>query len=56
VIYSCPECGELLEVHHDMEALKERSGSGWSKLFDQRWMTRDWPSADAARRERRLDR
>ena len=43
VIYSCPECGELLEVHHDMEALKERSGSAWSKLFDQRWMTRDWP-------------
>ena len=43
VIYSCPECGELLEVSHDMEALKNRSGSSWSKLFDQRWMTRDWP-------------
>ena len=43
VIYSCPECGELLEVHHDIEALKNRSGSSWSKLFDQRWMTRDWP-------------
>jgi threonine synthase len=43
VIYSCPECGELLEVQHDIEALKTRSGSSWSKLFDQRWMTRDWP-------------
>jgi len=43
VIYSCPECGELLEVQHDIEALKHRSGSSWSKLFDQRWMTRDWP-------------
>ena len=43
VIYSCPECGELLEVQHDIEALKSRSGSSWSKLFDQRWMTRDWP-------------
>ena len=43
VIYNCPECGELLEVHHDMEALKNRSGSAWIKLFDQRWMTRDWP-------------
>ncbi len=43
VIYSCPECGELLEVHHDTEALKDRSGSAWIKLFDQRWMTRDWP-------------
>jgi threonine synthase len=30
VIYSCPECGELLEVQHDMEALKDRSGSAWS--------------------------
>ncbi len=43
VIYACPECGELLEVQHDMDALKDRSGSTWSKLFDQRWMTRDWP-------------
>ena len=43
VIYSCPECGELLEVSHDIEALKDRSGSAWSRLFDQRWMTRDWP-------------
>ncbi len=43
VIYNCPECGELLEVHHDMDALKDRSGSAWIKLFDQRWMTRDWP-------------
>jgi threonine synthase len=43
VIYNCPECGELLEVQHDMDALKNRSGSAWIKLFDQRWMTRDWP-------------
>ncbi|MBW2190465.1 MAG: threonine synthase [Deltaproteobacteria bacterium] len=43
VIYNCPECGELLEVHHDMDALRNRSGSAWIKLFDQRWMTRDWP-------------
>ncbi len=43
VIYNCPECGELLEVHHDMDALRDRSGSTWSKLFDGRWMTRDWP-------------
>jgi len=43
VIYNCPECGELLEVQHDMDALSDRSGSAWSKLFDGRWMTRDWP-------------
>ncbi|HSN85053.1 MAG TPA: threonine synthase [Polyangiales bacterium] len=43
VIYSCPECGELLEVRHDMEALKDRSGPEWVELFDRRWMTREWP-------------
>jgi threonine synthase len=43
VIYSCPECGELLEVRHDIEALRDRSGSAWIRLFDQRWMTREWP-------------
>ena len=26
-IYSCPTCGGLLEVHHDMDALKRRSGA-----------------------------
>ena len=29
VIYKCPECGELLEVQHDIDALKNRSGSAW---------------------------
>ena len=24
VIYRCPTCGDLLEVQHDMEALKSR--------------------------------
>jgi threonine synthase len=43
IIYECPHCGELLEVQHDVEALKNRSGSSWIKLFDGRWMTRDWP-------------
>jgi threonine synthase len=43
VIYNCPACGHLLEVHHDLDALRDRSGSSWIKLFDQRWMTRDWP-------------
>ncbi|MEM8607821.1 MAG: threonine synthase [Myxococcota bacterium] len=42
-IYNCQECGDLLEVHHDIDALRNRSGSAWIKLFDQRWMTREWP-------------
>jgi threonine synthase len=43
VIYQCPACGELLEVRHDMEALKAKSGEEWKATFDGRWMTRQWP-------------
>jgi len=43
VIYRCPRCGELLEVVHDLGALRERSSSEWKALFDQRWRS---PSAD----------
>jgi len=43
VIYECPSCGELLEVGHDTEALKDRSAEQWRSLFDDRWMTTQWP-------------
>lgn len=43
VIYECPDCGGLLQVSHDLEALKARSGAAWIKAFDDRWMTRVWP-------------
>ena len=43
VIYKCPNCDELLEVRHDMDALKERSADEWRATFDRRWMTRQWP-------------
>lgn len=43
VIYTCPTCGELLEVRHDIDALKKRSAAEWARLFDQRWMTTQWP-------------
>ena len=43
VIYSDPETGELLEVEHDVGALRDRSGSAWMKLFDDRYMSRQWP-------------
>lgn len=36
VIYRCPRCGNLLEVVHDLEALKARSSAEWKRLFDQR--------------------
>jgi len=43
VIYRCPTCGGLLDVHHDEEALKSRSAAAWMQLFDQRLHTNAWP-------------
>jgi threonine synthase len=36
VIYRCPACGGLLEVVHDVQALRARSGPEWRDLFDAR--------------------
>jgi threonine synthase len=43
VIYHCPKCGELLEVRHDLAALRQRSASAWIKLFDERSGSSRWP-------------
>ncbi|MDA0691975.1 MAG: threonine synthase [Nitrospinae bacterium] len=43
VIYRCPDCGELLEVQHDMDQLKQRSGEEWKELFIRRYRTNEWP-------------
>ena len=43
VIYACPTCGGLLEVAHDIEMLKRKSGRYWRGLFDRRYMTTEWP-------------
>lgn len=37
VVYRCKTCGELLEVAHDVEALKKTSGDAWKAHFDSRW-------------------
>jgi threonine synthase len=42
-IYRCPTCDGLLEVSHDLEALRDRSAAAWMKLFDDRWMRTQWP-------------
>jgi threonine synthase len=42
-IYRCPSCHGLLEVRHDLEALKATSAEAWKKLFDDRYMTTEWP-------------
>ncbi|MBL7200454.1 MAG: threonine synthase [Anaerolineae bacterium] len=43
VIYICPRCGGLLDVEHDVEALRDQSAAGWIRLFDSRMRTNDWP-------------
>ena len=43
IIYKCPECGALLEVRHDMEALKQRNSEEWKLLFDMRYRRTEWP-------------
>jgi threonine synthase len=43
VIYRCPKCANLLEVTHDLEALKQKSGLEWVKLFEDRYMRTQWP-------------
>ena len=53
-IYRCPSCGQLLEVAHDLDALRDRTASAWMALFDDRdrphgtihgssvWSKREW--------------
>ncbi len=43
VVYRCEDCGGLLDVTHDLEALKERSAAEWKALFDHRARTNEWP-------------
>jgi threonine synthase len=46
-IYRCPNCGDLLEVSHDLEALKQNSAQEWMKLFDDRYKRTEWPYGSA---------
>src|SRR6188508_2868452 len=43
VIYRCPSCGALLEVAHDLQALRQRTAAEWQKLFDDRYKRTTWP-------------
>ena len=42
-VYRCPRCDGLLEVAHDLEALRIRSAAAWMKLFDDRYKRTTWP-------------
>ncbi|NLD73465.1 MAG: threonine synthase, partial [Chloroflexi bacterium] len=43
VIYRCPQCDGLLEVRHDVEALKQRPAAEWKALFERRAHSTQWP-------------
>src|SRR4051812_16301155 len=43
VIYRCPRCGNLLEVQHDVDALRGRSPLEWVKTFEDRYQRTQWP-------------
>ena len=43
IIYRCGNCGSLLEVTHDMQALAQRSSEEWKKLFEERYKSTEWP-------------
>lgn len=42
-VYRCPRCLGLLEVRHDLDALRDRSPAAWMQLFDQRYKRTAWP-------------
>ena len=42
-LYRCPTCGDLLEVAHDIDALKDRSPAAWMRTFDDRYKRTQWP-------------
>jgi threonine synthase len=42
-IYRCPRCGGLLQVVHDLDALRGRSAQEWMRLFDERYKRTTWP-------------
>ncbi|MBN2289537.1 MAG: threonine synthase [Candidatus Glassbacteria bacterium] len=47
VIYNCESCGSLLEVAHDLEALRTRDARQWKDLFDKRYKSAEWPYGSA---------
>ncbi len=43
IIYRCPTCGDLLEVQHDVDALKTRAPSAWMRLLEERQQRNTYP-------------
>jgi threonine synthase len=47
IVYRCKKCGSLLEVVHDIDALRDRSAQEWKNLFDSRYMRHTYPFGSA---------
>jgi threonine synthase len=43
IVYRCKKCGSLLEVHHDVDMLRDKSAQEWRDIFDGRNGTTKWP-------------
>ena len=43
VIYTCPTCGGLLEVHHELPPLQQQDAEFWKTLLTRRTGTTQWP-------------
>jgi len=43
VMYRCPTCGDLLEIVHDIAALRVVKAEAWKTLFAERWRSFDEP-------------
>ena len=45
IVYKCKKCGNLLEVHHNIDNLKKTSANEWKDLFNKRIGSNKWPYA-----------
>ncbi|MCP4136793.1 MAG: threonine synthase [bacterium] len=43
IIYRCKKCGNLLEVYHDIDRLRDKKPEEWKELFSGRSGTTSWP-------------
>ncbi|MBX3014907.1 MAG: threonine synthase [Caldilineaceae bacterium] len=43
VMYTCPTCGGLLEVHHELAPLQQQSAEAWKTRIDRRAGATRWP-------------
>jgi len=49
VVYRCEDCGGLLDVKHDIPALKQLGPSQWKSIFEGRTRSNEWPYGSGGR-------